>query len=43
MRDCPLSAVTPAKIKSLRDEKGDKRGAANGRLKTFVRDVRMGD
>ena len=33
MRDCPLSAVTPAKIKSLRDEKGDKRGAANGRLK----------
>src|ERR1043166_6666752 len=33
MRDCPLSQLSPAKIKALRDAKGDKRGAANGRLK----------
>jgi integrase len=33
MRECPLSYLTAAKIKSLRDAKGDKRGAANNRLK----------
>src|SRR6185436_975810 len=33
MRDCPLPALTPAKVKRLRDSKADKKGAANNRLK----------
>lgn len=32
MRDCPVSMLTAAKIKSLRDAKMDKKGAANKRL-----------
>lgn len=32
MRDCPVSMLTAAKIKSLRDAKRDKKGAANKRL-----------
>jgi integrase len=33
LRECPLSYLTPAKIKAVRDAKADKRGAANNRLK----------
>lgn len=33
MRDCPVSQITPAKIKALRDAKADQRGAANNRRK----------
>jgi integrase len=33
LRECPLSYVTAAKIKAVRDTKADKRGAANNRLK----------
>lgn len=33
MGQCPLAAVTPAKVKRLRDAKADKPGAANNRRK----------
>jgi integrase len=33
MRECPLAMFTPAKVKTIRDAKGNMRGAANNRLK----------
>ncbi len=33
IRNCPISMVTTAKLKILRDAKADRRGAANNRLK----------
>lgn len=33
MRDCPISMITPAHIKMLRDRKADKPGAGNNRRK----------
>jgi integrase len=33
LRNCPLTAVTAAKVKALRDAKADKKGAANNRRK----------
>jgi integrase len=35
MRNCPLTQLTAAKVKAIRDDVGDKRGAANKRLQNL--------
>ena len=42
MANCPLSYVTPAKIKRLRDLKKGKPGAGNNRRKYLVGALRLG-